>query len=120
MKTQDVERLLQWAVIGGIVYVAYKALGGIEKIGAGAVDMGNQAAEVLDFTADPNNQTFSAWYDPRIRNVFFYWLTFPDGVHHWVWSSNVQTDGTFVFDDGQRYRIGVDRAGGLRAYGYSA
>lgn len=120
MKTQEVERLVQWLVIGGITYVAYKVLGGIQKIGQGAVDMGNQAAEVFDFTSDPHNLTFAAWYDPQTRNVLFYWLTFPDGVHHWVWSSSVQADGTFVYDDSQRYRIGVDRAGGLRAYAYPA
>jgi hypothetical protein len=37
-----------------------------------------------------------------------------------LWNSSVQTDGTFVWNDGQTYRIGTDKAGGLRAYLYQS
>jgi hypothetical protein len=87
-------------------------------VGHTAADIGSQVSELADTTPDPAGVTWAAWYDPTQRNVFFYILTFPDGNHHMVWSSSVQTDGTFVWNDGQTYRIGTDKAGGLRSYLY--
>jgi hypothetical protein len=113
-----VETAIQYALLAGGLYLAYELTKGFKQIGATAGDIGNQVAELGDSTADPNNSTFASWYDPTTRTVFFYWLTFPNGTHHMVWNSSVQTDGTFTWDDSQTYRIGNDKAGGLRAYLY--
>lgn len=113
-----VEEVLKWAAILGGVYLVYQLLQKVGQIGHTAGDIGNQFAELGDHSADPDNLTFASWYDPTQRTVFFYVLTFPDGSQHWIWNSSVSPDGTFQWDDGALYRIGVDRAGGLRAYGY--
>jgi hypothetical protein len=113
----NTETFIKYAVWGGALYLAYQIFNRLSSVGKTASDMADQAGELFDFTADPNAQTFASWYDPTQRTVFFYWLTFPDGVHHAVWSSDVNTDGTFS-QDGVLYRIGTDKAGGLRAYQY--
>lgn len=113
MKASDFAEIIKWGVIGVIAYEVYKK---VSSVGQTATDIGNQVSELGDTTADPQGLTFASWYDPTQRTVFFYWLTFPDGNHHLVWSSSVAADGTFVFSDGTEYRIGVDKAGGLRAY----
>lgn len=112
MKTDD---LIKYGVWGAALYLVYKIFDQVEKVGKTASDMTNQVAEVFDTTADPDNNTWASWYDPTQRVVFFYWLTFPDGNHHMVLSGDVNTDGTFS-DGDTTYRIGVDKAGGLRAY----
>jgi hypothetical protein len=109
------EETLKWGAILGGVYVAYRVFKGVESVGKSTVDWYNQTAEIFDFTPDYNNSTWVSWFDPTERPVAFYWLTFPDGVHHFIWSSTVQADGSFYYDD-IAYRIGIDKAGGLRAY----
>ena len=114
-----VEDGIKYALLAAGLYLLYDTLQGVKKIGAGATDMGNQLSELGDNTPDPTGDTFASWYDPTIRTVFFYYLTFPDGGHHLLWNSSVHTDGTFVGDDGMTYKIGVSRSGGLRAYAYA-
>lgn len=116
MKIGDTEMLLKWAVIGGGVVLAFLVYNKLSSVGKTIGDMGSQAGELGDSTADPGGATFANWYDPTSRVVFFYWLTFPDGNHHLVWNSSVAVDATFSYDNGN-YRIGVDKSGGLRAYG---
>lgn len=109
------EETLKWGAIAGGVYVVWSLMKKVESVGKSVSDTYNQTAEIFDFTPDFNNTTWASWFDPTERPVVFYWLTFPDGVHHWVWSSDVQADGSFYYND-TPYRIGVDKAGGLRAY----
>src|ERR1700745_3878087 len=109
------EETLKWGAILGGVYLAYKAYQGVASVGKGVADTYNQYAEIFDFTPDYANTTWVSWFDPTLRPVLFYWLTFPDGAHHWVWSSDVQADGSFYYEN-MPYRIGVDKSGGLRAY----
>lgn len=116
----NIEDALKWAVLGGGVYLLYELVQGVKGVGHTAGEMGDQLAELGDSSADPTNATFYSWYDPTTRTVFFYVLTFPDGSHHVLWNSSVNQDGTFVWDDGQTYRIGNDKAGGLRAYPYQS
>jgi hypothetical protein len=118
MKATDFEELLKWGAILGGVYLVYQIMQKIGAVGQTAAEIGSEVNELADTTADPAGVTWAAWYDPTQRNVFFYILTFPDGNHHMVWSSSVQTNGTFVWNDGQTYRIGRDKAGGLRSYLY--
>lgn len=115
----DVIQLLQLAAIGAGVYVVYKLVQQLGKVGQTGQSIYNQTAELLDTTPDPTNQTFASWYDPTQRIVFVYYLTFPDGNQHLVSASNVQSDGTFNYSDGNTYRIGNDKSGGLRAYAYN-
>jgi hypothetical protein len=113
-----VEDALKWGVVAGGLYLVYELVNGLKQVGHTAGEMGSQVAELGDSTADPDSATFYSWYDPTTRTVFLYVLTFPDGNHHVVWNSSVHTDGTFIWNDGQTYRIGNDKAGGLRAYLY--
>lgn len=113
MKTDD---LIKYGLIAGGLYLAYQIWKTVSKVGETASDMSSQVAELWDTTADPEGSTFAAWYDPTQRAVLFYWLTFPDGSHHQVWPSSVDPTGVFTFSDGLLYRIGTDKAGGLRAY----
>lgn len=111
------DEVMKWGAILIGLYFVYSLFQKAKQIGATATDIGNQVAEIGDSTADPSNATFASWYDPTQRSVFVYYLTFPDGNHHFVWASGVATDGTFTYSgDGMPYRIGVDKAGGLRAY----
>lgn len=120
--TSQTQDLVLLAALGLGAYVIYTVVSGVKKLGAPLVDaaaaagqMGAQSGELLDSMSDPTGQTFVGWYDPATRSVLFYWLTFPDGNHHLVWGSSVLPDGSFQ-QDSQLYRIGVDKAGGLRAY----
>lgn len=112
------DEFLKWGAILGGVYLAYEIVQKLGSIGHTASEVGSQVAELGDRMADPTNATWVSWYDPTTRTVFFYVLTFPDGSQHWIWGSSVNADGTFVWGDNYTYRIGTDRAGGLRAYPY--
>jgi hypothetical protein len=109
------ERVAVVVGVGVAAYLIYEAVAGLKKLGKTATTMYDQASELLDTTADPGGKTFASWYDPTQRWVLFYYLTFPDGNHHLVWSASVGADGTFMYDN-VPYRIGNDTAGGLRAY----
>ncbi len=76
-------------------------------------------AAVADSAPDATNSTWASWYDPTLRNVWFYWLTFPDGNSHFIGAGSVNSDGTFDYN-GTPYRIGNSKAGDLRAYTTSA
>lgn len=112
MKTDE---LIKWGVLAGGLYLAYELVSKLGEVGKTASEMGSQVAELGDTMPDPTNLTWAGWYDPTQRTVFFYVLTFPDGSQHIIWNSSVNPDGTLEFD-GDLYRIGVDKAGGLRAY----
>jgi glutamine cyclotransferase len=75
------------------------------------------SAAIADSSPDANGATFSSWYDPTQRTVWFYWLTFPDGSSHFIGAGSVNSDGTFDYN-GDPYRIGNSKAGDLRAYAY--
>lgn len=79
---------------------------------------GSTGNALADNQSDTGTDTLASWYDPTLRTVFFYYLTFPDGNHHFVGASAVATDGTFVKDT-LSYRIGTSRAGDLRAYNWN-
>lgn len=105
--------------LGAALYLLYGLVAGFDKAKKTATSMYDQTGELFDRSPDPTGDTFVSWYDPTQRIVFFYYLTFPDGSQHFVWASDVNTDGTFVSND-TLYRIGTDRSGGLRAYDYSS
>lgn len=117
-----------WVLLAGIAlagYVLYKVFGAAKTLtaplvaaGQAGADIYNQTSELGDTTPDPTANTWASWYDPTQRSVFVYVLTFPDGNHHVIFGSDVQADGTLMYA-GALYRIGLDKAGGLRAYEYS-
>ncbi len=74
------------------------------------------SAAIIDSQPDSGMDTWASWYDPTTRSVFFYYLTFPDGNSHFVGGSSVATDATFIYSDGNTYRIGNSKLGDLRAY----
>lgn len=86
---------------------------------AAASSVSQASAAIADGSPDASGATFASWYDPTARTVFFYWLTFPDGTHHFIGAGSVGADGTFD-DNGTPYRIGNSKAGDLRAYAYDA
>lgn len=82
---------------------------------ANATGLPQAFAAVADSSPDATNATWSSWYDPTSRTVFFYWLTFPDGSSHFIGAGSVNSDATFDYN-GTVYRIGNSKAGDLRAY----
>ena len=88
------------------------------KIGE-ATGLSQDAAAIADDSPDSTGATFASWYDPTARTVFFYYLTFPDGDHHFVGAGSVNSDATFDYD-GTPYRIGNSKAGDLRAYAWGS
>jgi hypothetical protein len=87
-------------------------------IGSVSASLGQAGAAIADSSPDTDNATLASWYDPTARTVFFYWLTFPDGAHHFVGAGSVGSDATFDYN-GSPYRIGNSKAGDLRAYVWS-
>jgi hypothetical protein len=103
----------------GAYFLVKKILSDVGNLGS---DVGkavghtaDQLGGLVSANADPDGSTFTKWYDPTQRTVFFYWIPFPDGVHHIVGAGSVRSDGTFDYD-GNSYRIGYDKIGNLRAY----
>lgn len=92
---------------------------GVTNLGTAAAhaigSTADQAGELFSASPDPDGSTFVKWYDPTERSVFFYWIPFPDGAHHFLGAGSVLSDGTFDYD-GVGYRIGYDKIGDLRAY----
>jgi hypothetical protein len=84
-------------------------------LSSASASLGQAGAAIADSSPDTDGSTWSSWYDPTARTVFFYWLTFPDGTHHFVGAGSVASDATFDYD-GVAYRIGNSKAGDLRAY----
>lgn len=84
---------------------------------ANATGLPQAFAAIADSSPDASNATWSSWYDPTQRTVWFYWLTFPDGSSHFIGAGSVNSDATFDYN-GAGYRIGNSKAGDLRAYPY--
>lgn len=110
-------------VVVGAYFLLKKILAdvksGVSNLGTAAyhavTGTADQAGELLSASPDPDGATFVKWYDPTQRSVFFYWIPFPDGAHHFVGAGSVRSDATFDYD-GTSYRIGLDKIGDLRAY----
>lgn len=66
-----------------------------------------------DNQVDAGTTTLKSWYNPVGDGNIFYYVTFPDGTSHFVWSVN--TDGSFTQSD-VTYRLGNSTLGDIRAY----
>lgn len=105
------EKILTWAAIAGVAYVAYKAV--------------TLTAAVSDALASVGSAVGSGLYDffhrDQVGETLFYTVRFPDGVKHSIPSRSVDNAGLFkntgngtnYTGDGKLYRIVRQKSDGL-------